>query len=139
MKRMQLEMPTEFPFCTELEVRIGDINYGQHVGHDAILRFLHEARLQMLRQHGYSEIDIGGYGLIMGDTAVVFQGEVEYPATLRIEVALANPGRAGFDMMYRVTDAVSGRAVAIARTGMICFDYECKRMARMPKAFRELF
>lgn len=136
---MQLEMPAEFPFSTELEVRIADINYGQHVGHDAMLRFLHEARLQMLRQHGYSEIDIGGCGLIMGDTTVVFQGEVEYPASLRIEVAVTNPGRAGFDMMYRVTDTASGRAVAMARTGMICFDYERKRMARMPEAFRSLF
>lgn len=139
MKRMQLDLPDEFPFCTSVDIRIGDINYGQHVGHDAMLALLHEARLRMLRQHGCSEMDVGGCGLIMGDAAIVFQGEVAYPSTLLIEVALANPSRAGFDMVYRVRDAESRSAVAVARTGMICFDYERKRMAKMPEAFRNLF
>ena len=45
MGRVKIKFPAENPlFITTIHVRIGDINYGGHVGNDAILSIIHEAR-----------------------------------------------------------------------------------------------
>lgn len=139
MSRIVIELPDHFTYQTEIPVRITDINYGNHLGHDSFLSLLHEARVRMLADHGFSEIDIGGCGIIMADTGIVFKSEVFYPATLSFELAVTNCTRSSFDVFYRVTQATGGSAVAEAKTGMVCFDYERKRPARMPEAFRSAF
>ena len=67
--------PTDTPaetllFATEITVQVGDLNYGNHLANDAVLRLAHEVRLRWLAQGGYNEIDAGGSGLIMTEAAV---------------------------------------------------------------------
>ena len=57
-------------------IRVGDINYGGHMGNDKALLLFHDARLYFLEQHGFSESDIGGPGIIMGDAHVYYKKEV---------------------------------------------------------------
>lgn len=135
MARLEIPMPDTFSFTTDIVVRITDINYGQHLGHDSVMSILHEARVRMLRKQGFSEMDVGGCGLIMADASIVFQSEVFYPSTLRVDVAVGDLRRSSFGLYYRVSHIESGAAVAQARTGMVCFDYTRKRPARMPDAF----
>lgn len=65
MARLTLELPEHFAFYTEITVSIRDINYGGHLGNDAVLGLAHEARLRYLKSLGFSELDIGGLGLTM--------------------------------------------------------------------------
>ena len=51
-----------FKFSMPLKVRIGDINYGNHVGHETFFSYFQEARIAYLSRFGFSEIDIGGCG-----------------------------------------------------------------------------
>lgn len=48
MPRVKVALPVSFPFTTQLPVRITDINYGAHLGNDALLGLLHEARIHFL-------------------------------------------------------------------------------------------
>ena len=73
--RVQLQLPETFSFQTEIPVRITDINYGNHLGNDAILSMMHEARVQFLQNLGYTELEFEGVGLIMSDTAIIYKGE----------------------------------------------------------------
>jgi len=136
MARVKLDLPDRFGFSTELTVRIGDVNYGQHMGNESVLLFAQEARLRFLRQHGMSEMDAGGCGLIMADAVVVYKSQARHGDVLRVEVAVADPGRAGFDFLYRVTERAAGREVARVKTSMAFFDYAAGRPARMPEKFR---
>ena len=84
MARLDLELPTDFLFATELEVRIGDINYAGHLSNDALLALLHEARVRFLASYGLGEPDVFGSSLLIADAAVVykseaFQGELLIP------------------------------------------------------------
>ncbi len=139
MARIEINMPDTFTFTTDIPVRITDINYGQHLGHDAIMSVLHEARVRMLNARGFTEIDVGGCGLIMADAAILFQSEVFYPSILRFELAVNEMTRSSFAVYYRVSHVESGVAVAQVRTGMVCFDYQRKRPARIPDTFRAAF
>ena len=60
MARVKIDLPQAFQFQTEIQVRISDINYGGHLGNDALLALLQEARVQMLKQYKWSEVDIEG-------------------------------------------------------------------------------
>ena len=136
MVRVKLEMPEQFPFATEIPVRIGDINYGGHLGNDAVLGIAHEARLRFLRSLGHTEQDVAGAGLIMLDAVVVYRAEAFYGDVLRVEVGLADPQATGCDILYRMSNRETGKEVARVKTGMAFFDYGRRKVVPMPGAFR---
>ena len=138
MARIKLDMTgVAFGFRTELDVRITDINYGRHVGNDALLGLLHEARLRFLAHFGFSEEDIGGVGMLMGDAVVQFKAVAFRGDRLEIEVGLRDVERRTFDLVYRATRVGDGAVVALAKTGMVAFDYARNRPAELPAAFLE--
>lgn len=136
MARIRLEIPENLPFATELTLRIGDMNYGNHLGNDALLGLLHEARLQFLARLGYSEVDLGGSGSIMADVAVVYKAQAFRGDRLRIAVGTGDFTGSGFDVLYRVSNVTSGALVALAKTGMVLFDYARGRPVRLDDALR---
>ena len=136
MARIKLDMDAvAFVFRTEMEVRITDINYGRHVGNDAMLGLLHEARLRFLAHFGFSEEDIGGVGMLMGDAVVQFKAVAFRGDKLAVEMGFADVERRTCDLMCRVTRAGDGATVALAKTGMVAFDYAANRPADLPAAF----
>ena len=139
MARIKLDVPDKFNFATELSVRTGDVNYGGHMGNDALLSLLNEARIRFLEKHGFSEKDAGGAGLIMSDVAIVYKAQAFHGNRLLIEVAVSELGRHGCDLLYKVTHKESGREVARAKTGIVFFDYSSNKMAKTPEEFTRLF
>lgn len=136
MARIRLEIPAELPFATELVVRVGDVNYGGHLGNDALLALLQEARLQFLGTLGYSEVSCDGHGLIMADAAVVYKAQVFRGDRLRIAAGTGDFTGSGFDLLYRVTDADTDALVALAKTGMVLFNYAAGRPVRLSDEVR---
>jgi acyl-CoA thioesterase FadM len=135
MARPVFDMPAHYPFACELRIRVTDVNYGGHLGNDALLGLVHEARIGWLETHGFSETDVGGVGLIMTDLAVLFRAEGFRGDTLKIEIAPAEAGRGSFALLYHLTRPSDGTVVADVRTGMAFFDYARRRPVRMPAAF----
>ncbi len=137
MARIRLHLPDEFPFSTDIPVRITDINYGGHLAHDAVLSLTHEARVRFLSHLGYTEGDIEGSAVIMADAAVVYKNEGRYGQTLRVDVGPGEIGRKGFDLYYRLRDVMSYKEVAEVKTGLVFFDYHAGAVRDVPSAFRE--
>lgn len=138
MPRAQLTALPSYPFHTDLQVRTTDLNYGGHLGNDRLLSLIHEARVAFLAHHGWSEMDCAGSSLILGDAVLVYQAEAFAGDVLRFEVALDEPSRAGFRLFYRVTRPADGKAIALVENGMACFDYETRRLARLPEAVKAM-
>ncbi len=139
MARVQLELPENFPFATELDVRVTDMNYVRHLSNDAVLALLHEARVRFLNSYGLKEMELFGVGLLITDAAVIYKSEAFAGEILKIEVTVADFNQYGCDFVYRVTEKNSGREVARAKTGMVFFDYRERRVQPVPEAFRALF
>jgi acyl-CoA thioester hydrolase len=138
MARMTLALPERFPFSTEIEVRITDLNYGRHLGNDALLGLVHEARVRFLRAHGLQELDIEGTGLVMIDVAIVYRAEAFAGDRLAFQVAAGAPSRVGCDLFYRATRLADQRVIAEARTGVVFLDPLTRKVVRMPAAMRRL-
>lgn len=135
MPKTKLVLPESFNFTTDIPVRITDLNYGGHVGNDSILSIIHEIRVQFLRHHGYTELDIAGVGLIMADVTIEFRSELFYGDSLRASVAASEFSRVGFELYYKLERSSNEKWVtaAVARTGMVCYNYAQKKIASVPK------
>lgn len=139
MGRVKLELPERFEFSTEIPIRIGDINYGGHLGNDAVLALVHEARVRFLEAHGFTELDSGGSGFIMVDAVIVYRSQGYHGQTVVVEVTVGDFSRAGCDFFYRLCDKETGGEVVRAKTGIAFFDYERRRPVAVPERFRAAF
>jgi len=140
MARIKLEMPAHYFTVQKVRVRITDINYGNHVGNDAFVGILHDARMQWLSTHDFTELDVQGTGLIMGDLAVEFKNESFYGDEVEVAIGVDNIGRVNFDLYYRLTTSRNGEVILLAnaKTGLICYDYKQKKIAPVPEALSSL-
>jgi YbgC/YbaW family acyl-CoA thioester hydrolase len=135
MARIKIELPEQFHFTTKISIRISDLNYGGHVGNDTVLTLIHEARVQFLRSHGYEELNIEGVSLIMSDAGIEFKAELFYGDVVTAFVTATNFSRAGFDLFYKLMKNES--IVALAKTGMICYNYDTRKVVSLPAKARE--
>jgi acyl-CoA thioesterase FadM len=135
MSRIKLQMPIQFSFKTVIAVRISDINYGNHVGNDAVLSLIHEARVQYLTENGFQELNCDGVGLIMSDAAIEFKKEIFYGDEIAAYVTATNFSSVGFDLFYKLE--TNEKAAVLAKTGMVCYDYENKKIASVPLSVKE--
>ena len=138
MQRIKIEEPTSYNFLTNISVRITDLNYGNHVGNDAFLSLIHEARVQFLASKGYSELNVEGFGLIMADAALQFKSELHYGDIVSIEVAAFGFSKMGFDLVYRLSKQQSAKTivVGIAKTAMVVFDYNARKPSLLTEAMK---
>jgi acyl-CoA thioester hydrolase len=140
MPRIKIDLPAAFQFTTTIAVRITDLNYGNHVGNDAILSLIHEARMQYLAQEGFSELQFDGVGMIMSDVGIEFKNELFYGDTVIASVAAGEISKVGFELYYKLEKKVDGQPVlvAVAKTGMVCYDYDNKKIVAIPAKGRIL-
>jgi acyl-CoA thioester hydrolase len=136
MARIKIDLPESFSFSTSITVRITDLNYGAHVGNDTVLSFIHEARFRFLQSLGYTEFNLEGVGLIMSDAALVFKNEIYYGDELLFSLRAVEFIRVGFDLIYKIEKKPLDQpliTVALAKTMMVCFNYEQKKVVPLPE------
>ena len=137
MSRIKIEFPPQVAFTTEIPVRITDLNYAAHVGNDTVLSIIHEVRMQWLSHYGYTnELEIDGTGLIMTDVAIEFKSELFYGDSITATLAIQNITKVGFDLYYKLEKRKDHTVVALAKTGMFCFDYNKRKIAPVPERFK---
>jgi len=134
MARIKIAVPANFNFSMNIPIRITDLNYGGHVGNDTVLSLIHEARAQFLQRYGYEEMEIAGFGLIMVDAGIEYKAELFHGDIVTAHVCAQNFTRMGLDFFYKLEKDNNGKqqVVALAKTGMVCFDYKAKKMAPLP-------
>jgi acyl-CoA thioester hydrolase len=121
MARVKVSLPESFGFAVAIPVRITDLNYGAHLGNDALLSILHEARVQFL-----------------ADVAIEYKGEAFHGDVLHIALAANDPNKYGFDIVYHVKNQ-AGKEIARAKTGLLCFDYNTRKLRPLAPALAAHF
>ena len=137
MARIKIQIPEKFIYKTEIPIRITDINYGGHFGNDSLLSIVHEARIRFFKSLGFEELDVEGVGIIMIDAQVQYKQEGFYGDILIIEIALTEFTSVGCDFVYRVTNKNTNKEIALAKTGIVFFDYEKRKTASVPAEFKK--
>jgi acyl-CoA thioesterase FadM len=95
---------------------------------------MQEARTLFYRSMGFeSEVKLeGSVGQIVSDALIVYKSESFLGDILKIQIAVTDFNKYGFDLVYLVTNKETGREVARGKTGIVCFDYEKRKVASVP-------
>jgi acyl-CoA thioesterase FadM len=135
MPRVRLEEQPNYRFRHTVAVRVTDTNLGGHLATEALVGLLQEARAHALRQLGFSSLDLGqaNVGLVIADLAVSFRQEGAVFDLLEIESHFGDIGRRSLRQYYRITR--NGELLALAETGLVCFDYVDRQPVPIPKPF----
>ena len=130
-------MQSEFNFSTDIDVRICDINYGGHLGNDRYLSIFQDARLRYLEQFGYSELDIGeNTSLIMSQVHIDFKAEAFWGDRLTVYVRISKMKSIKFMIEYlMIKDDDQTKVVATGYTEMVGFDYQNRKVKKLPLKF----
>jgi len=137
MPRIKLQQRPSYEFHYEVTVQPRDINFGGHLGNDALVTLIGEARANLFRSLGYSESDLGdgATAIIMTDLVVNYRGEGFMFDELRIESHIGEMSHNSFRLFHRVTKG--DELVALAETGLMAFNYAHRRIAIVPRVFVE--
>ena len=137
MSRVKLQMPENYLFSTSIDVRITDLNYGNHLANDSLLSIIHEARVRFLNNFGYSEKDVEGIGIMMADSVIIYKSQSFYGDTLKIEIGVEDISKKSCDFYYRISKDEE-KVVALCKTAIVFFDYQSQKPASIPDAFKKL-
>lgn len=126
----------EFRFSMPYLVRVSDINYGGHVANSAVLNIMQDGRIGYLARLGpYSELDLGGCGIILPEAHVFFRAEMFLHDALMVGVRCCEIKRSSFQLEYRIERGAD--LMAEGSTAVICFNYQIRKPVRIPGSFRE--
>jgi acyl-CoA thioesterase FadM len=139
MARIKLVLPEKIHFTTFINIRITDINYGGHLGNDSVLGIIHEARVRLFADKGFTEADIDGVGIMMTDSVITYTSEGIYGDKLKIVVTVAEITNTGCDIYYRLINSKNEKEIAKAKTNIVFYNYTSKKVARTPKIFLDTF
>lgn len=133
-------MIENYKFNTELDVRISDINYGGHLGNDRYLSLFQDARLQYLKQFGFSELSIGeNTSLIMSQAHINFKSEAFWGDRLKTFVRISSIKATRFIFDYLILDSQKkDYVIASGYTEMVGFDYQLRKVKRLPPEFLQV-
>lgn len=129
-------MDSEFKFRFDYRVGVADVNYGGHVANSAVLNIFQDARIAYLKKLGpFSEMDLGGCGIIMPEAHVYYRSEMFMEDELVVGVKVSEVKRSAFTLDYRIERGEE--LTAEGSTPVVCFDYDKRKPCRLPRAFKE--
>lgn len=125
-----------FSFVYPYIVRVSDVNYGGHVANSAVLNIFQDARIAFLASLGhFTELDLGGCGIIMPEAHIYFREEMFLQDRLQIGVRCAGLKRSSFVLEYRIERG--GLLTAEGETPIVCFDYQKRKPCKIPTLFHQ--
>jgi 4-hydroxybenzoyl-CoA thioesterase len=137
MARIQIELPDQLPFSTEITLYKSHINYGGHLDNALLLTVVTEARARFFQSMGYTELNVEGVGIVVSDAALQYRSEAFHGEVMVVRMGAADFGSKGCDLLWCMTERTSQREVARGKTGIVFFDYETRKVVPMPDALRD--
>ena len=136
MARIKLARLDQYQSVYETSIEVTDLNYGNHLGNDALVGIIHRARVHFLQRLGASENNLGDgkTGILLADLVVNYKGEGFLFEKLGVESSIGEVRSKGFRMFHRII-AEQGRLIALAEAGIVAFDYHKRNVVRIPEPF----
>lgn len=136
MGRIRIDFPAPVRYRERLCLTVEDVNRRGHLGHDRLVWRLNRVRPRFFAHLGFDESAMGGGGLILADFALVCRHEAFAGEELDVELAVGEVGRKGVELFFRVSSRTHDRLVALAKAGMVLFDYAGRRPVALPADLR---
>ena len=137
MARIQIRLPSQFAFSTDITIYQSHLNYGGHLDDALLLTLVSEARVRFFKSLGYTELNVEGVGILVADAALQYRSEAFHGEVMVLRMGATDLGHKGFDMVWSMTEQSTQREVARGKTGIVFFNYPTRKVVPMPDAFRD--
>ena len=139
MPRVKINFPEISIFQYKSIVGVGMVNYGGHLGNDAVLTIFHDARIAFFHKHELTEVNLSdGSGIIQSDAAIQYLSEGRLHDEITTSLAFEVTSNKSFDIYYKIEVKNKIKPIAIGKTGMVMFNYSTKKMSQIPNSFLNL-
>ena len=139
MARIEIEIPEQFPFSTEITLYRSHMNSAGHLDNELLLTIVWESIVRFIRSLGYTEMDVEGVGTIVADAAVQYRSPAFRGEVMVVHMAAVEFSKDGCDFVWCMNEKTSGREVARGKTGIVFFDYAARKAMPVPEKFRARF
>ena len=139
MSRLKLKALESYQFESSAKIRVSDLNYGNHLGNDALVSLIHNARVELLSKHGFSELNIGQekVGIIMSGLQVQYRAEGFLHDTLTIQSDFTEFSKSFFKACHLVMR--KDTVIALVECDFTAFNYSTRKIASIPERFLQTF
>lgn len=137
MARIQFELPERFVFAADMQIYISHVNQGGHLDNAQLLTLVSEARVRFFKSLGYTEGNVAGCPIVVGDMVAQYKSEGFHGETMRVSMLPQDFNPYGFDLVYRMQCLDTGREVARGKIGIVFIDRSTRKVSPVPKAFLE--
>ena len=135
MPRIQFNLPDHFVFAADIQIYISHVNQGGHLDNAQLLTLVSEARVRFFKSLGYTEGNVAGFPIVVGDMVAQYKSEGFHGETMRGSMVPQDPNKDGFDRVYRMECLDTGREVARGKIGIVFVDRQTRTVALVPEAF----
>jgi acyl-CoA thioester hydrolase len=123
-------------FTATIPVLVTHLNYGNHLGYDSLLTIIQDARMYWLKKHDMGEASISEtVGYIIKELIVDYKSEGFHGDNLLVELYTSEITKTSFVFEYKVSNSLTQRIVATAKTKQIFFDYSTRKVSKTPEKF----
>ena len=135
MPRIQFQLPEHFVFATDIQIYISHVNQGGHLDNAQLLTLVSEARVRFFKALGYSEGNVAGHPIVVGDIGAQYQSEGFHGEVMCVSMEPTEFNKYGFDLAFQMREKTTGRDVARGKIGIVFVQPEVKKVAPLPAAF----
>ncbi len=135
MARIQFTLPDRFSFVTDMQIYISHVNQGGHLDNAQLLTLVSEARVRFFKSLGYTEGNVAGHPIVVGDIVAQYKSEGFHGETMRVSMVPQDFNPYGFDLVFQMACPDSGREVARGKIGIVFIDLASRKVSHVPPAF----
>ncbi len=134
MEKGQLYYPDNTLLSHEVTVRLGDLSLAAHLGFDYLVSMIHDAVANFMDYVGLDITDVKQkIRVIVVDFSIQYLSETFRKDRLRIDMAVGEIRTKGFALHFKVFNETREIEVALAKIGLVFFDYSSHSPVAIPK------
>ncbi len=120
----------------EIPVRWGDMDAYGHVNNAVYMRYMEEARVQMIEKMDLA-MDPSGHAPVIISVGCTFIKPVVYPDTLKVDCYAKDPGRSSFMTEYEIYSQTSAdEPVSVGYAKVVWIDHRSEKSVELPEKVR---
>lgn len=135
---MEIQTKIKNLFTHAINVRIDDINFGNHLCHTSSISLIHNTRALFLKKNGLSELDCFGCGLAILNLNIDYLSQCFFHDSLKISLSVDQIQKTTALFSYSIHNETSNKLAAKATTLIGFLDLQKGKLKKVPPEFQNL-
>jgi acyl-CoA thioesterase FadM len=121
------------------QIRISDINYGNHLGHDKLISIVHDARCSFFDSIGTSELHINDdqIGLVVHEVNFKYKSQIHFLDKIEVLSYFTEISDYSVKMNSEVKNMKQNKMSAVGYIKLVCYNFKDNKISKFPKEFVE--